>query len=373
MTRQVHGDATPTVRPAPDDTLATTAALRWQAERCRAARAPVAAAICDAVADDVESDMSGGAGTPGALAGLLPTAVRAGDQVGLRVMAVVHLLARTGQAPDVAVCLPTCGATPHAGQSDAGQLDACRQAPFARAVVDTLAAHPDEMAAGLARVPQTNEPGRCVPLRAVLTRVDMPIRLVELGTSAGLNLRADLLPGNPACEAGPIPPIVERTGCDLHPIDPATEAGRNLLHSYIWVDHVDRARGLDVAIDVACHTPATVVTADAGDTAAGVAVQPGTATVVWHSLVWGFLPAATRTRLLDGIDSAAAGAHSDAVLVHAAWEPLGDTSDRCGLTVRVWNGSSDDGVAVLAATGDHHGRSVALTGDWPAALSGALQ
>lgn len=366
MTPRADGNATPTVRPAPDDVLATSAALRWQANRCHLARAPVAAAICEAVADDVAADMTEGTGGPGLLAGLLPTEVRAGDQVGLRIMAVVHLLARTGRAPDVAAFLPTCGAAVNAGQPNAGQ-----PASFAQFVVNALTAHADELAAGLARVPQTNEPGRSVPLRAVLSRLHLPVRLVELGTSAGLNLRADLLPGNLACEVGPVPPIVERMGCDMHPIDPTTKVGQNLLHSYIWVDHVDRAHRLDMAIDVACRTPATVVTADAAETAANVAVQSGTATVVWHSLVWGFLPAATRTGVLDGIDAATANAHSDAVLVHAAWEPLGDASDRCGLTVRVWNGSSDDGVAVLAATGDHHGRSVVLTGDWPTALSGA--
>jgi len=366
VTRPAGGDATPTVRPAPDDTLTIAAALRWQADRCRAAQAPVAAAICEAVADDVAADVADSTGGPGVLAGLLPAEVRAGDQIGLRMMAVVHLLARTGQAPEVAAFLPTCGAAPNMGPQTSGQ-----PAPFARAVVDALATNGDELSAGLARVPQTNEPGRCVPLRAVLTRVDLPIRLVELGTSAGLNLRADLLAGHPACEAGPVPPIVERLGCDVHPIDPATEAGRNLLHSYVWVDHLDRARNLDIAIAVACRTPATVVTADAGDTAAGVAVQPGCATVVWHSLVWGFLPATTRTRVLDALSNAGTRATPDAMLVHANWEPLGDTSDRSGLTVRVWNGSPDDGVAVLAATGDHHGRSVVLTGDWPTALSGA--
>jgi len=348
------------VRPAPDRTLMTPAALHWQADRCRAAGAPVAAAICDAVADDLCR--------PGVLADVFPVSVRAGDQIGLRTMAVVHLLARTGRTPDVAAYLPTCGTAPNSWLQDP-----INQASFARAVVSALAANTDELAAGLGRVPQTNEPNRSIPLRAVLTRLHMPVRLVELGTSAGLNLRADLLPGDPACEAGPVPLIIERTGCDVHPIDPTTPEGCNLLHSYVWVDHVERARGLDHAIAVAARTPATVLTADAAATAASVDVHPGTATVLWHSLVWGFLPAATRTRVLNAIDAAGANAQPDAMLIHAAWEPLDDASDRSGLTVRAWNGSPHDGVAVLAATGDHHSRSVALTGDWPVALHGAHQ
>lgn len=335
--------------------VATPLTLRWQADRCRAADAPVAGAICDAVADHLDR--------PGVVAGLFPDEVRAGDQVGLRTMAVVHLLARTGRAPAVADHLPTCGASP-----------ANRPTPqLACEVVAALSTNADELAAGLARIPQTNDPGRSIPLRAVLTRVGLPVRLVELGTSAGLNLRADLLAGDPACEAGRIPTVVERLGCDLDPIDPTTTAGRDRLHSYVWVDHTERARALDHAIDVAARTPATVMTTDIADTAATLSVQPGTATVVWHSLVWGYLARPTRTRVLDALAAVGATAQPHAVLVHASWEPLGDIYDRSGLMVRVWDGSPNDGIRVLAATGDHHGRGVTLTGRWPTALNRAIR
>lgn len=343
------GHRTFMTRPDADAVVPTTGALRWQARRCRASDAPIAAAICEAVADNLD--------TGGVLAGLFPAQVRAGDQVGLRTMAVVHLLARTGVAPSVASHLPTCGAattTPHP--------------QLAAAVVAALAANPDALADGLAHIPQTNEAGRATALRCVLSRLHLPVRLVELGASAGLNLRADALEGDPASEAGPLPPITQRLGCDLHPIDPTTPQGRDRLHSYIWVDHVDRSRRLDKAIGVAARIPAEVITADVTDLAARVTTHTGVATVVWHSLVWRFLPPTTRTNVLDSLSAAGTQAGPDALLVHAGWEPLGDADDRSGLTVAVWQGAPDDGVGVVAATGDHHGRQVTLTGLWPPPL-----
>lgn len=353
-------------RPPPDEVVPTTAALRWQATRCRDAGAPVAGAILDAVAEDLEG--------PRRLDGLLPAEVRAGDQIGLRTMAVVHRLALSGRAPAVAAHLPTCVA---AGMGDAAEVDpgeapgtTGRSAGLAVDVVEALADAPEALRRGLATIPQTNDPGRARPLRAVLARIHLPVRLVELGASAGLNLRADHLRGDPHLEAGALPEIVERVGCDLDPIDPTTADGQEFLQSFVWVDHVDRALALGKAIDVARQVPVNVVTADAAEFAEQVGIAAGTATVVWHSLVWGYLAPATRSRVSVALEAAGRGARPDALLVHAAWEPISDTDDHSGLSVTVWDGSDPSPSPILVATGDHHARSVALTGQWPPALRG---
>src|SRR5947209_4841585 len=44
------------------------------------------------------------------------------------------------------------------------------------------------------------------------------------------------------------PDVFERRGCDRNPIDPATEAGRIALLSYIWPDQRERFARIEAAI-----------------------------------------------------------------------------------------------------------------------------
>jgi hypothetical protein len=104
----------------------------------------------------------------------------------------------------------------------------------------------------------------------------LPFRLLEIGCSAGLNLRWDRYCYETACgEWGPAgAPVVfensfsgnalpldvavdvlERRGCDLNPIDPTTKEGRLRLLSFVWPDQTARFRQLSNAIEVArtCH------------------------------------------------------------------------------------------------------------------------
>ena len=59
----------------------------------------------------------------------------------------------------------------------------------------TLADHGEQLRAWLGHPPQTNEVGRAAALlgglRHVAAEAQLPIRLIEVGASAGLNLRAD--------------------------------------------------------------------------------------------------------------------------------------------------------------------------------------
>ena len=62
-------------------------------------------------------------------------------------------------------------------------------------IVRIAADHTDVLRAALGQPPQTNEVGRSAALIGGLLRInrgfDLPIRLFEIGSSAGLNLRAD--------------------------------------------------------------------------------------------------------------------------------------------------------------------------------------
>lgn len=335
-------------RPGDDEVLPMSACLRWQQRYVTRAGSPTAALVLDAISRDLDAG--------GPLAAIIPATARFGSLPGLRLMATVHLLALQRRAPLVALHLPTLGgAAPH----DAREAEA-----FRRTVVACLMEHPQEVAEGLARTPQTNETGRAALLRCALSREDpsTPVRLREIGCSAGLNLRADHLPGLPGLEAGPLPPILDRVGCDLDPVDPLTPEGRALLTSYIWVDDVDRFERLRGALEIAAAVPADVLRMDAADFCATVDVREGTTTVLWHSAMWLYLPAATQATVMEAIAAAGEHARPTAPLVHVSWEWAADTGDDSGfsLVVRRWDGGLDSGRPRLLATGTSHGRDVVL-------------
>ena len=330
-----------------DDRVPLVEALAWQREYVTAAGSPTAAEILRAVADDVAAG--------GLLASLLPATVRFGDLPGLRIMAAVHRLALDRRAPAVALHLPTLGGTPPRSAAD--------RAAFRRDVVDALSRHADELAWSLAHTPQTNETGRAALLRCALSRLDAPaVRLFEIGASAGLNLRADHLPGDPTLEAGPLPRVVERLGCDLEPVDATTSEGRTLLSSYVWVDDVARFRRLAAALDVADRIPATVTRMDAADFVAGLSVREGAATVLWHSAMWIYLPGRTRQAVRAAVARLGRRATGTAPVHHVSWEWDTTGDDRSGflLVSRTWRGEASDGEPRLLATGRSHGRDIVL-------------
>ncbi len=343
------GDETAPAQPNDDDLVSLPYALEWQREHVEGRGNPVAGLILEAVLDDVQAG--------GPLAGILPTIVRFGDHPSLRVLAAVHRLALERRASGVAVHLPTLGGTPPHGADGAAR--------FRSAVVSALIEHQGTLRASLDRIPQTNETGRAALLRCALSRLDptVPVRLCEVGASAGLNLRADHLPGLPGLERGVLPPVRDRLGCDLNPIDPTTTEGRVTLSSYVWVDDVERFQRLGRALEVASRVPATVVTMEATEFLHGLTLEPGCMTVVWHSAFLLYLPLAARIRLLEAIDRLGVRAAPARGLAHVAWEWSGPSPTRSpdfALEMRTWTGAADDGVMHVVATGDSHGRRAEL-------------
>jgi hypothetical protein len=94
---------------------------------------------------------------------------------------------------------------------------------------------------------------------------------------------------------GPLPPlrgrleVVERLGCDQTPLDPTTVDGRLRLMSYVWPDQPERFDRLRGALQLAADVPATVEAVGAADFLDRLALQDGTTTVVWHSVMWQYL------------------------------------------------------------------------------------
>ena len=138
-----------------------------------------------------------------------------------------------------------------------------------------IGAHIEEMHAALAVPPQTNEVGRSAALLAGLFDLVAAsgvrrIRLLELGASAGLNLLLDYYGfrgtswhfGSVDSKVQFVDPIegplqaerfmiMNRAGCDLHPVDATTAEGRVLLTSFVWPFDLHRHERLSSALAVA--------------------------------------------------------------------------------------------------------------------------
>lgn len=298
------------------------------------------------------------------------------DAVVLRYLGAVHRLVLEGGAPSLARWFPTAG----------GAFDPDRDGAAAgRDLLAAVEAHAGELVDGLSQGVQTNEVGRCASLAVGFTEVlrtfGLPLRLLELGASAGLNLRWDRwryesgttawgdegaairFVGNyraPAPDVsaplGPDVAVAARRGCDRSPIDPSTEAGRRTLRSFVWPDQAGRHERLDAALAAAAEVPATV---DAMDAAAWLEGQladpaPGVATVVYHSIVWQYLPRATRDGVRAALDAASARASGESPLAWLRMEPGDDPSEAAEIRMITWPGGEH---RLLAYTG-YHGHPV---------------
>ena len=242
----------------------------------------------------------------------------------------------------------------------------------------------------LRRPPQTNEVGRTVSLAGGLAviaqRFGLPIRLLEIGTSAALNLRLDHYWyeqagerwGDPASAVRFIdlwlmqpPPfasgarIVERRGCDRDPIDATNdpEAALTLL-SYVWPGQDARFETLRAALGIAATVPVDVDRADAADWVPARLAEPraGVATVVMHSIFWQYLDTPQGDAVLRAIDGAGARATADAPLAHLRLEPA-SSDPWTELRLTTWPGGEEQ---LLATAGFHAGPV-----RWPAAPAAA--
>ncbi|MDQ3529053.1 MAG: DUF2332 domain-containing protein [Actinomycetota bacterium] len=289
-----------------------------------------------------------------------------GDAMGLRLMAAVHRLVLTGAAPALAAHYPSVGGS----TGTQGAWDAFRT---------VLVEHRDTLLESVGRPCQTNEVGRSATLAPAFlylaATTGLPLRLLEVGASAGLNLRwdhyryADDSPGGPgwgdpasavritgtwqlpAALTGVTPDIAERRGCDPRPIDPTSEVGRLSAMAPVWADQCHRFGRLRGALTIAERVPATVDAAGVRDWLPRRldAAAPGSTTVVFHSVVWQYLGSEDQAALRDGLAAAGRRAAPAAPL---AWLRMEPEADALAFVVRLtrWPGGAEQ---VLAVSGPH--------------------
>ena len=347
-------------------------ALELQAGACAQLGSPFSAMVARAIAEDIAA---GGAFASLArpwigrdIQGLLA------DATPLRFVSGLHYLALTGAAPDLAAEYP-----PARTQPDVDRLKAL----ISRAATDHLGV----LTAFVASPPQTNEVNRSVCLiggfLTVARRARLPLRCLEIGASAGLNLNWDLYrydlgdlgawgdPSSPVrlgteWSGGPPPfdvaaRVIERRGCDQNPVDVASPAQALRLKAYVWPDQTERMARLDGAIALAGPNPPRVEAADAADWVKTHAHgAPGAATVLYHSVVWQYLPPRTQAAITDSILAAGESATDAAPFVWLRMEPNpDDLAARMELKLTFWPGGDES----LLARVHPHGAKVSWTGD----------
>jgi len=334
--------------------------LRTQARACAGLGSPLYAELMARAAADVEARgpvfdvLAGHEDDPGEHA------------IALRLFAGLHRVVLEGGAPDVATHFPSAG----------GDADADAAWP---AVLDAVRDNASRLRTGLGSPPQTNEVGRSAALlvgfHTVAAETARPLRLLEVGTSAGLNLRWDRyrydvgaapvgdlhspvrFPSSWFEGVWSLPRAVEvgeRRGCDAAPIDPGREDDRLRLLSYVWPDQRARFERLTGALEVARGVPVTVDAADACDWLETRLSEPadGAATVVFHSIFVQYLTVERRRRLLAAIEEAGRRAGRADPLAWLRMEPGGDRQTEVRLTL--WPGGRE---RVLATAG-YHGQPV---------------
>jgi hypothetical protein len=296
--------------------------------------------------------------------------------VALRFMGAVHRLVLAGEVPELARHYPSAGGR-------VGDLDDAWTC-FRRVLVERR-----DRLRELARLPvQTNEVGRSAVLLggflAVARRTCLPLRLLEIGSSAGLNLRwdryryemSDAAWGDPASPvkfssiftgarpAFDVPlEVAERSGCDVAPIDPCSPEGRATLRAYLWPDQTERLQRLDGALQVAESLPLAVERIGAQDflTRELSRRTAGTTTVVFHSIMIQYLPRAGRERVFAIIREAGQRADPRAPVAWLRFEPA---KDRAGnwmhrVDLTLW----PDGEETMLGYSSPHGPPVTWIAD----------
>lgn len=334
-------------------------AFRSQAGACRKLGSPFTAEVCEILAEDLDENSRFGRrilGWPGD-----PFA----DALALRAAGGFHALKRAGRSAGLAAAYPPA---PPA------------LAMLRVAIRDAIAAEDDFLHDWLDSPPQTNEVARASVLLGsalLLAReFGLPLDWHEIGASMGLNLGFDRYRydfgtdrwgqaespvlvrsewrGDPPYTSTPFA-IRSRAGCDLNPLDPAAIQDRERLLSYIWADQAERLARASAALDLAAEAPWRVEKADAAAWVENRFSAPpatGGVRMLVHTIVWQYLPEATRAAITASIESAGQRATREAPVAWLRMEA--DGKDTAAVRLKSW----PDGADREIARADFHGRFV---------------
>lgn len=317
------------------------AAFLKQALYCSTMDAPITARICAGLARSLDRSTRTGA----------------------------RILAWPGEPTTDAVPLRTVGglhALHHAGEPQLAEL-------FTGVLVDpeavvgvlraTFAAQDDALYPWLDGPPQTNEAGRSAGLMVGMIetarRFGQPLELLEIGSSAGLNLLIDRyrfdLGGvrfGPADApvtirpqwrgvAPPVLPVAFESvrGVDVAPVDATDPSAAARLRAYVWADQPERLERLSRAIELQRAAPVRLDRGDAADWLDVRLAEPqaeGVTRVLTHSVVWQYLGGTRQARITAAMEAAGARATAERPLAWVRFEPDRGRDPRQEIWLRSW-------------------------------------
>jgi hypothetical protein len=213
----------------------------------------------------------------------------------------------------------------------------------------------------------------------VAAATGLPLRLFEIGASAGLNQlwdryhydlgevgawgdAASPVRLDTAWTGGPPPreatvAIVSRAACDRKPVDIRDPGARRRLRAYMWADQFERLARLDAAIELALTAGTRVEAEDAVSwTARRALPDVGAATVLFHSIFWQYMPAESQAALSAVVGALGARAAPTAPFAWLRMEPAPANPADIELRLTLWPGGEDR----LLAHVHPHGATV----DW---------
>ncbi|SDA26725.1 DUF2332 domain-containing protein [Sphingomonas sp. NFR15] len=328
------------------DEAANRQAFGVQQHFCETMGAPITARICAALAVSLDRTTRTGARIldwPGE-----PTA----DALPLRTVGGLHALDLAGVAPELSRVF-------------AGEVVA--PGPVQTVLRATFAVHDDALLAWLDGPPQTNEAGRSAVLMTGLTEVarryGLPLDLIEIGSSAGLNLLIDRFrfdlggmgvgPADspvvirPDWRGAPPPAVAVAIqsvrGVEIAPVDVRDPAAAERLRAYVWADNPDRMERLTRAIAMIRAKPVALEQGDAADWVEARLAEPqpdGVVRVLMHSVVWQYLGAERQARIAAAMAQAAAHATPERPLAWVRMEPDRAIAEQ-QLWVQSWPGHDE--------------------------------
>lgn len=323
-------------------------AFRIQEFYCRQMDAPIYARLCTAIADGLTRDSRTGVRIldwPGE-----PTR----DALPLRFIGGLHALVQAGKDEGLAAVLR--GET-----TDKQAITAALNA--------ALVKHDAALLPWLDGPPQTNEPGRSAALMLGLLEIARrhgpKIELLEIGSSAGLNLLIDryafdlggvkigsgdspvtIAPdwqGEPPAPAPAPIEFVSVRGCDVQPLDATDPAVETRLAAYVWAETPARAGRLRDAIRMQRERGVDLVRADAADWIEARLAEPqaiGVTRVLMHSVVWQYLPESVAERVRAAMNGAGERATAERPLGWVMMEPDRNLGKQV-VRVKSWPGHAE--------------------------------
>lgn len=321
--------------------------LKIQGHACGELGSPFHAAMLARAADDIEAGWDA-SGLFAPWADASPKSLF-NHAVALRFLGGLHDLVLSGDDPALADAYPAPDRP-----ADPDRAWAATKA--------ALQAHAGRLARFMAHEPQTNEVRRSVCLIGgfleVAKAAGLPLRVFEIASSSGLNLSFDQYRyqlgdaawgdadakvvldtewTGPAPAVGANLKVISRAACDRRPGDLGDPAQRRRLLAYIWPDQFERLARIRAAIDLAVARGVSVEQADAVDwTRARVAPEPGAATVLFHSVFWQYMPAASQQALARVIGDIGARATKYAPFAWLRMEPPPEDMTRMEVRLTLW-------------------------------------